>query len=139
MILPIPEVLKSRVAFNAIRMYAALSYLYEVENASPAEDHQFDELCLWLTANYEWVKPYDINEYLPRIDTGNPQIKSGMHCAHSVCGQTKEFAESLKETWHKTISPPSKASDESAYADPAHKLRKKKQKDLSSILDSLIG
>ena len=132
--LDIPEVLRSRVAFNAIRMYVVFSYLYEVKDDSPAADYQFDELCIWLTENYDWVKPYDLNEYLPRIDTGNPQIKSGSHCAHRVCGQTKEFAEQIRKEWHKTISPPSKMSDEKSYSDSTKKAKKR-----SIDIDSLIG
>lgn len=90
----IPSVIKSRVAFNAIRYYAALSYLYYELDYSAVEDHEFDELCKWLLENYSWVKKHDMNGYLNRA-----RLKegTGYHLNGKVIGQTKDFALAIKK------------------------------------------
>ena len=94
----IPKVLQKSIAFVSIRAFASLSYLYEVEGESPVTDEEFDELCKFLTDNYELFKPYDMNGYLPERepDGSIPKIKSGFECANEVCGLTKEYALKLK-------------------------------------------
>lgn len=101
----IPAVIQSRVAFNAIRMYAALSYLYYEKGESVASDGDFDDLCVWLLKNYEWVKPHDLNGYLSKSSL---KAGTGFDIAAKVCGQTKDFAESLLQTKPKKADAPPK-------------------------------
>ena len=101
----VPGLLQSRVAFNAIRMYAALSYLYYEKGESAVSDGEFDELCNWILANYEWIKPHDINGY---ISKSSMKAGTGFDIAAKVCGQTKEFAESLLQTKPKKAKAESK-------------------------------
>lgn len=86
----IPEAILSRVAFIAIREFAAASYAYEVHSAPFVSDGEFDQLCAWLKANYAWVKPFDTNDYL---DEGSLVAGTGMRAAKKVVGQTREYAE----------------------------------------------
>lgn len=88
----VPKCIQDRVAFNAIRMYAALSYLYYEKDESPVSDGEFDKLCAWLQENWDWVKQHDLNGYLSKESLA---AGTGFDVAKRVCGQTKEFAESL--------------------------------------------
>jgi hypothetical protein len=98
----VPSIIQSRVAFNAIRMYAALSYLYYERGESVASDADFDELCSFLLANYEWVKPHDLNNYLSKASL---KAGTGYDISGKVCGQTKAFAESLLPAKSKKAEP----------------------------------
>lgn len=86
----IPPCIEPRVAFIAIRAYAAYSYLYYQLDESLITDDEYDGLCKWLLANYSWVKPHDINNYL---DEGRLQAGTGYDL--TIVGQTKDYAESL--------------------------------------------
>ncbi len=98
----IPPIIQSRVAFNAIRMYAALSYLYYERAESVASDADFDDLCNFLLANYDWIKPHDLNDYLSKASL---MAGTGFDIAGKVCGQTKAFAESLLPAKSKKAEP----------------------------------
>lgn len=81
--------LKQQVAFVCIRAYAAHSYLYYEKDESIISDREFDALCKFLLENYEWIKPFDLNDYL---DRGSLEAGSGFAIASKVCGQTKDYA-----------------------------------------------
>ena len=90
-----PKAIQREVATVAIRAYAAASYRYYVLDDPTMEDADFDELCHWLSDNFEWVKPFDISGYLEMeaLDAG-----TGFNIAAKVCGQTKDYADGLKKT-----------------------------------------
>jgi hypothetical protein len=87
--------LKNQVAFVCIRAYAAHSYLYYEKNSSVISDGEFDALCKFLLDNYEWIKPFDLNDYL---DKGSLEAGSGYAIASKVCGQTRGYALDLLKT-----------------------------------------
>lgn len=87
--------LKQQVAFVCIRAYAAHSFLYYVKDSPVISDGDYDALCKFLLDNYEWIKPFDLNNYL---DEGCLQAGSGFTIAQKVCGQTRDYAlDLLKE------------------------------------------
>lgn len=88
----IPNCIEAQVAFIAIRAYAAHSYIYYAKNENIIDDGAFDQLCKWLLANYNWVKPYDINKYLNKGALG-----AGTGYSLKVIGQTRDYAESMLE------------------------------------------
>lgn len=88
----IPTSLIKVFANVAIRAYAAHSYLYYKKDTNIISDGEYDELCNWLAENYEWIKPHDLNDYL---DLGQLICGSGFVTAEKVCGQTRDYAESL--------------------------------------------
>jgi hypothetical protein len=53
-----------QLAFISIREYCLHSWLYYTKDTTLISDGEYDELCKWLLENYEWVKPFDINNYL---------------------------------------------------------------------------
>lgn len=110
----IPDCIRSRVAFVAIRHYAALSYLYYEEDFSAVEDHDFDALCKWLLDNYSWVKPHDINGYLSKSSL---RAGTGFDIASKVCGQTRDFAVYLKTGKLPALSPETKNKKQKAEED----------------------
>lgn len=98
-----PVIILPNVAFIAIRAYAAYSYLYYEKDESLIGDGEFDELCKWLLANYDLVKPHDINDYLDKeaLSAGTGYAISGR-----VCGLTKKWAdEQLHEAKAKRRKP----------------------------------
>lgn len=90
----IPSALLPFFAHVAIRAYAAHSYLYYKKDTNVISDCDYDALCVWLSENYEWIKSYDMNNYL---DLGELICGSGFVAAEKVCGQTRDYAESLIE------------------------------------------
>lgn len=88
----IPAALEQVIAHVAIRTYAAHSYLYYKKDTNIITDTEYDALCVWLAENYEWIKFYDMNDYL---DLGQLICGSGFVTAEKVCGQTRDYAESL--------------------------------------------
>lgn len=85
-----PAAIRAMVAHVAIREYAAASWAYEIKDESWLSDRKFDKLCAWLLKNYDWIKEYDINNYLHK---GELEAGTGMKVARKVCGQTLEYAE----------------------------------------------
>lgn len=81
--------LKQQVAFVCIRAYAAHSFLYYVKDSPVISDGDYDALCKFLLENYDWIKPYDLNNYL---DAGCLKAGSGFTIAEKVCGQTRDYA-----------------------------------------------
>lgn len=88
----IPEYLKKFYAHIAIREYAAHSYLYYIKDTSIISDGDFDSICKFILENFDWIKPFDINDY---IDRESMKAGTGFNIANKVCGQTKEYAEGL--------------------------------------------
>ena len=86
------EHLKNQVAFVVIRAYAAHSYIYYELNDNIISDHEFDALWKFIVENYDWIKPFDLNDYLPPKDQGT---SSGFDIAKRVVGQTKDYAYDL--------------------------------------------
>lgn len=103
--------LKQQVAFVCIRAYAAHSYLYYEKDSSVISDGEFDALCKFLLDNYEWIKPFDLNDYL---DKGSLEAGSGFAIAGKVCGQTRDYALDLLKTEKKK---PAKAKPKPAPVD----------------------
>lgn len=95
-LMDIPNVLKPRLAVVAWSNYAALSYLYYVKNESVVPDHEFDYLCRWILANYDWIKTTDLNGYLEReaLEAG-----TGYNIASRVTGMTKDYAEDILKAY----------------------------------------
>ena len=117
-----PKAIQQQVATVAIRTYAAASYRYYVLDDPTLTDSEFDELCHWLSANFEWVKPFDISSYLDmeELDAG-----SGFTVATKVTGQTLDYAVSLKEGTISLADTPSLPSD--SKLKKARKPRAKKE------------
>lgn len=88
----LPEILRKRLAFIAIREYAALSWCYYEHDVSPISDEQFDELCEWLRQEYANIKQWDINNYL---DEAALAAGTGYHLTTKICGQTLDYAHNL--------------------------------------------
>ena len=89
-----PKAVQQQFATVAIRTYAAAGYRYYVMDDPTLTDAEFDELCHWLSDNFEWIKPFDLSGYLEMesLDAG-----SGYAIAAKVCGQTKDYAIALKD------------------------------------------
>lgn len=92
MSIPPYDELRRQVATVLIRAYAAYSYLYYEKDESLLADDDFDKLCVYLLENLEWIKPYDLNNYL---DEDSLFSGSGYHLVGKVVGQTKDYAELL--------------------------------------------
>jgi hypothetical protein len=90
----LPSRISNRVSHIAIREWAALGYLYETGDDSPASDEEFDELAQWITTNYSWLKPVDLNGYLPEDPAAR---KSAMGLGTKVVGQTRDYALSIEK------------------------------------------
>lgn len=86
----IPTFLLPQVAFVAIRAYAAHSYIYYTKHENIITDHEFDDLCVWLKDNFEWLKPFDINDYLCFS-----ALEAGTGYQLKIVGQTRDYAEDL--------------------------------------------
>lgn len=80
------------MAFVCIRAYAAHSYIYYEKDESIISDGDFDNLCKYLLKNYDWIKPFDLNNYL---DKARLEEGSGYHIPAKICGQTLEYARDL--------------------------------------------
>ena len=117
----IPSCVRPQVAHVAIKYYAAYSYLYYEKDASLISDGEFDELCKWLLKNYEWVKPFDLNDYLSESSL---EAGTGFDIASRVCGQTRDLALMLLD---KREAPPR-----------APKAKKKKEPKYASDIEDLF-
>lgn len=102
-----PKQLERVVAFTAIKLYAMHSYLYYRLDAPIIDDRRYDLLCHWLLANYDWVKPYDINDFLDR-----GALKAGTGFELQVVGQTKDAADALAFMERVMTSAPVSAPDD---------------------------
>lgn len=89
---PFPKVLEASIARNAIREYAAHSYLYYKLDNPVISDGEYDELCKWLEREFEWVKKHDINDYL-HLDLLS--CGSGYDIVGQISGLTLRYAMSL--------------------------------------------
>lgn len=85
-----PAFLQAKLAFVAIREYAAHSYLYYDKDSPIIEDHEYDALCKWLLENFSWIKPHDINNYIRK-----DMLECGSGYDIKVIGLTKQYAELL--------------------------------------------
>lgn len=128
----IHDLIKGQVAFYAWRAYAAHSYLYYVLDESIIDDSEYDSLCHWILENYDWIKPYDINNYLDRdgLDAG-----TGYHIAEKVCGQTREYALLLLADHEKAVH----QREERAEKQKTKKKKPKPKRTIDDDIDSLIG
>ncbi len=89
------EHIKNQVAFVVIRAYIAHAYIYYKLNDNIISDHEFDALWKFIVDNYEWIKPFDLNDYLPPKDNGTSSCFDSMD---RVVGQTRDYAiDLLKE------------------------------------------
>jgi len=96
------EKLEQQIATVCIRAYAAHSYLYYERDESLITDQEFDALCVFLLGNYKWIKQWDLDKYLSRDAL---KAGTGFDIASKVCGQTKDYAESILAE-HNKASPP---------------------------------
>lgn len=94
------EHLKNQVAFIVIRAYIAHAYIYYELNDSVIPDHEFDALWQFIHDNYDWIKPYDLNDYLPPKDNGTSSCFEAMR---RVTGLTREYAIDLLKEHKKKI------------------------------------
>lgn len=94
------EHLKNQVAFVVIRAYAAHCYIYYELNDNIISDHEFDALWAFIVENYDWIKPFDLNGYLPPKDQG---MSSGFATLHRIQGQTKDYAIALLKDHNEKI------------------------------------
>lgn len=90
-----PDFLAQQLATVAIRAYAAHSYLYYEKDSPVISDGDFDALCEWLLENYDWIKQYDLNNYLNRKSL---RAGTGFDIAPKVSGMTLQHALGLLET-----------------------------------------
>lgn len=86
----LPKCIEETTAFIAIREYMVHSYVYEKKSDCIIPDSEYDELCKWLLINWNWVKPYDINDYLEKSAL---HAGTGSKAANSICGLTLDYAE----------------------------------------------
>jgi hypothetical protein len=86
--------IKQKVANIVIREYVAHSYLYYEKDSPIIDDGQFDKLCKWIEENYDWIKPFDINNYLEESEI---HAGSGFVAASKITGPTQRYAEYLLE------------------------------------------
>ncbi len=85
-----PAFLQKKLAFVAIREYAAHSYIYYEKDNSIISDAEYDALCQWCLKNFTWLKPHDLNNYLRK-----DMLECGSGYDISVIGLTKDYAELL--------------------------------------------
>ena len=88
--------LRQQVAFVCIRAYAAHCYIYYCCDENIIDDHAFDALWKFIRENYDWIKPYDVNNYLPEKEQ---DTSSGFDIAKRICGLTRVYAFELLEAY----------------------------------------
>lgn len=90
----VPAVIEQEMATIAWRAYAAHSYLYYVKDEPILADEDFDQLCRFILKNFDWIKPFDLNDYL---DEAALEAGTGYQIAEKVTGMTRDHAEGLLE------------------------------------------
>jgi len=127
------EHIKNQVAFVVIRAYAAHAYIYYTLNDNIITDHEYDALWKFIQENYDWIKPFDLNNYLP---PKNQQRSSCFEGVDRICGQTRDYAIDLLKEHKRKIK---EATEATAKPIQKPKLKPKPTREVIDEDFDLIG
>lgn len=92
---PVPKSIEKEYAFITIRAYCLHSYVYYALDTTIISDAEYDELCKHIEKHFTFFKKYDINDY---INYDEIKAGSGYTIPSKICGQTKDYIESVIKT-----------------------------------------